>query len=226
MTSDQPTPLSFLSLIPADHVFALYKDGQTWISAKGNYHEITSGIAFHRVPWVGGYKFELRGWVGPLTGHDKPYEVETPFDIQWPNSIAPSGKVVIADGNHPNGREIEVEALGLDLPKPDGTATVGVPPQQIAGTGETIFTTEGKPFSIRQTVADLKLGHSIHANFNTEYLRLDSAFLDGNDLVWTFEAIKLGKTQVVVVVASINPPFTYIVTWTVEILLLDSGKKS
>jgi hypothetical protein len=221
MTSSIEHPLSHFSLIPADSVFAFYdvQKRQIILSAKGTVHEITTGIAFYRVPWLGGYRFELKGWVGPILGpgHDRTYEVSTPFDIQWP-SINPSGKVTIVTFNHPEGELVQVEADGFNPPPPsDTTDTTAIKPQQLVATGESIFDTIGEPFSIRQGIDELGLGYSIHADFNHEYLKLDAAFIDGKDIVWTFEGLKLGTTEVVVVVANTNPPYTYIKPWRVII---------
>lgn len=222
MTSSIEHPLSHFSLIPADSVFAFYdvQKRQTILSAKGTVHEITTGIAFYRVPWLGGYKFELKGWVGPILGpgHDRTYEVSTPFDIQWPSVIDPSGKVIIVTANHPEGELVEVEADGLKPPPPsDTTNTAAIKPQQLVATGESIFAIIGEPFSIRQGIDELKLGHSIDAAFNLEYLKLIAARVEGKDIVWTFEGLKLGSTEVVVGVGNIHPPYVYIKPWRVII---------
>jgi len=219
---------SHLSLISAENVRAFYDENkhQTKLSADVTVYEITTGVAFTQDTIFGGYKFELKGWVGPMTGNDSTYPVSNSFDIQWPNSVAPGGKVTIVTRNHPEGQDIEVEAIGgLKIPILSDTNAAGQP-QQVAGPGEIIQTTEGTPFSIRQTIDDPRLGHNIDAAYNKEYLNLISASVKGKDIVWTFEAIKLGETQVVVSVGNLNPPFVYISPYHVHIGVLDSGNKS
>jgi hypothetical protein len=224
MTSSQEHPLSHFSLIPADSISVYYhvETQQMVLTAKGTVHEITKDIAFYRDCWLGGLKFELKGWVGPILGpgNDRNYEVSTSFDIPWPSRVAPSGNIIVITANHPEGELIEVVTetlLSKRSPLSVPAATAATEPQNFVAPGESIFVPVHGRFAIRQAVDELKLGHSIDATFHAAYLKLVKARFEGKDIVWTFEALSGGETEVVVGVGNINPPYVYIKTWQVTI---------
>src|ERR1700722_2396171 len=105
--------MGFLAPVEADKVQAVYRSltKQLFLSAEGTVRPVTSRITFTPVePWVGGLKFILEGWTGPLIPpNSEPYRVDQPFDIQLPNSAFPSNTVEVVTLNHPEGLVVPIK---------------------------------------------------------------------------------------------------------------------
>jgi len=108
--------MGFLSLIPATDLAAVYNPFKRTltISARGTAQKYTSSIHFTRLPFPGGLKFELQGWVGPIAQSKQPYEVSDDITIQLPSRALPSGTVVIITSNWPEGKVVPIHWLGAD----------------------------------------------------------------------------------------------------------------
>jgi hypothetical protein len=74
--------MGFLQFIPAGKLSAIFTNGRLGLTAMGDAQQFTSGIEF--VPdtqLAGGLKYNLMGWVGPLTGKNQPYQHEQSFEV-------------------------------------------------------------------------------------------------------------------------------------------------
>jgi hypothetical protein len=201
--------MGFLGLIPANQVGALYevKTRQLLLSANGKVQEFTSGIAFHREPWLGGLKFALEGWTGPITSQTQEYKVEDSFSIQLPSPVTPSGTVIVVTANHPQGIIVPIRFTGL-VPPP---TTEGEPPQdrsasnvptsdltELVAADDQINVLFKVPFSIKADAKVPEFG-SVDIKFDPEFLVLQSASIQNTDIVWNFDSLKTGHTQVIVI---------------------------
>jgi hypothetical protein len=103
--------MGFLGLVPADQVTALYlvETHTLRLQAAGTVPVVTNGILFNRQVWMGGPKFALEGWTGPLTGETERYNVEFEFTIQLPDPALPSDSLIVVTANHPEGLEVPIQ---------------------------------------------------------------------------------------------------------------------
>jgi hypothetical protein len=117
--------MSFLGLVPADQVGALYilPERVLRLEASGTVPIVTTGITFDRQALPGGLKFVLEGWSGPLIGETEPYVVSQEFPITLPNPAIPSGKVIVVTANHPNGIAVPINSSGIIIPQKPGGPT-------------------------------------------------------------------------------------------------------
>ncbi len=60
--------MGFLGLAPADNLGATYDPAEQVLklSARGEAPNFTYGYDFKRITWLGGLKFELLAWSGPM----------------------------------------------------------------------------------------------------------------------------------------------------------------
>jgi hypothetical protein len=103
--------MGFLGLVPASQLAATYDPNVRALSlfAKGTTKKYTASIHFQRDPhWVGGLKFDLEGWIGPLGEGPKPYEREGNFAFGLPSKDYPSADVIIATANNPEGKVVPI----------------------------------------------------------------------------------------------------------------------
>ena len=110
--------MGFLGLVPADQVTAIYlvESHMLRLHASGTVPVVTSGIRFDRQPLLGGLKFALEGWTGPLTGETESYKAELEFSIQLPNPALPSDYLTVVTANHPKGLQVPIRFTGLIVP--------------------------------------------------------------------------------------------------------------
>ncbi|QKX59458.1 uncharacterized protein TRUGW13939_06592 [Talaromyces rugulosus] len=206
--------MGFLQIISADELSAVYhvNEGQLALNAEGETKEVTTGITFIRQPFPGGLKFNLEGWVGPLTGKTSTYKKTQGYDIAPP---IPK-EVVIVTANYPNGKLVPVEITpsGTRVPSAskDGDTNIVVPET------ETISARIGTPFKVKQSknIGSSQLG-DISINYNDQYVLLKNASIQGGDIVWTFDPVKTGVTEVVVFVMGTVQNFVLRIPYKVEI---------
>src|ERR1700761_737970 len=107
--------MGFLGTIPANKLAAAYDVSQKKLilSAEGVVIGATYGFHFDRDNFMGGLKYTLMAWTGPLTGKDQPYEFEEGFIIDLPDLHFNSGSVIIVISNHPEGVVVPIHYLGL-----------------------------------------------------------------------------------------------------------------
>lgn len=127
--------MGFFGLIPANELKARYNtvSKQLILIASGEAVCYTTSITFQRQQFLGGLKFALNGWVGPITGGEQPYNHVQSFSIELPNrEIFPSNTVVFVTANYPNGKVVDIDYF------------IGEPlPSDNSGTGSAIPTSNG-----------------------------------------------------------------------------------
>jgi hypothetical protein len=217
--------MGFLQPIPADDLSAVYhvNEGQLVLTAEGKVQDFTTGIEFIRQPFPCGLKFNLEGWVGPLDGKSSKYKKTQEYDISPP---VPK-EVVIVTANNPNGKQVPVEITPsgasvasvsqecLGDTKPSGTNTV-VPET------ETIAARIGTPFKVKQSknIGSSQLG-DISISFDNQFVSLKNASIQGGDIVWTFDPLKIGVTDVVVFVMGTVQNFVLRIPY--KVVIIDLG---
>lgn len=217
--------MGFLGIIPANKLAAFYdpKTQQLTLSAEGSVEEYTGGFRFRQVPWMGGFKFYLEAWSGPVTLGIQPYAFDQSFKV----SMVPFPKdVIIVDANHPNGVPVEIHFGGLKEPasnyvaaapsSSDGKAVqeLPAPPQ------DTINVLYKWPFEVQHAAEVPKMGY-INIDFDKRFLELESARMDNGQIVWKFNSLETGNTQIIISVNGGIAQYTYRVVKDVRIFVLD-----
>ncbi|KAG6367098.1 hypothetical protein INS49_001280 [Diaporthe citri] len=230
--------MGFLGLAPFTNAGAVYDPVQQvlTISAQGEAQKFTYGYFFKRVvPWVGGLRFELYAWTGPLSHGTEPFEVSQPFNIPNLQVGDPSNTIILVGSNHPSGEIIEIKWLGLkppvgngqSLPKRDKKLSTDTPqpPQTLdAETPARINTLYKEPFTISER-AYSGPGATLNMDFDPQFLMLTRAGIEGGDLVWTFNSLETGITQVVTYsTEGLGTPVIRKV-YTVKVFVLDSAAR-
>lgn len=215
--------MGFRGLISADGVAASYENRKLVLYAEGTVQEATYGIKFEQVPWVGGLKFTLEGWTGPLLGKDRHYKHKQAIDIQLPNRVYPSNTVIIVTANHLNGEVVPIHWLGLkeQPPKDDITSKDPTPSElQLLPSNDIQLNELFKlPFIIKQA-AGVPKGGSVHIKFDPTYLTLTGSGIQDADINWTFNSLQTGNTQVIVTVFGGIAKFVFEVVYNVRIFVL------
>ncbi|KAF6786386.1 hypothetical protein CSOJ01_15435 [Colletotrichum sojae] len=221
--SQQYGPLSHLQLIPADKIFAFYNNETNTLklSAQGEAVHITRDIHFKRIKTIGGLRFQLLGWVGPVTLGDSPYTADSYFNIELPSRVFPTGLVGIETANNKQW-VVEIESLlknGSQKPLSASLATGDaddsvelVPPQ------EPIIAELGKPFTIQQRDEFKGKGGTVNISFDKNFVALsDAGVVNSKQIEWTFDPIQTGNTEITVFVSQHEPPFSFRVPYEVTI---------
>lgn len=223
--------MGFLGPISADKLSATYdpQKHQLTLVAEGTVEQITYGISFERVEWVGGLKFNLEGWTGPLTGERAPYQKEQVVDIVLAKQVFSSDYVIIVTANSPQGQQIPIHWLGLD-PQPQqqppskedvaAQTPAATGPQTLSQSNKRIDVLLGNTFEIKQA-AEVPKGGSVKIKFDTNYVNLSNADIEDTNIDWTFKALHTGHTQVLVTVSGGIAQFVILITYDVYINALD-----
>jgi len=220
--------MGFLGLISAKKLAATYdvQAHQLILYAQGEVKEATYGIQFARVQMCGGLAYQLQGWTGPITGKVEPYTYDQRINIQLPNPVCPSNTVIIMDLDSPKGVVVHINFTGdfhpSNIPnKPTEAAksTNGV--QQMALPDIKINVLFKEPFEIQQSSQVPKFGE-VNVVFDTNYLQLQEAGIRDNSIVWTFNSLQTGYTQVRVIDSGGITPIVTIKDYDVRIFVLDS----
>ncbi|MCB2409695.1 hypothetical protein [Hymenobacter lucidus] len=239
--------MGFLGPIPADKLAASYNvHTQTLtLSAEGEARNYTTGIQFERQSWLGGYKFNLEGWTGPLADPEsyEHYTHEQAFQLQMPSRVAPSGSVIIATANHPSGVAVPVRFLGGFIPPAENEATekaTTAPAQAAAGAAPAAAPVEAPhaapqlmqpdnqkinvlfkmPFNIQEGDR-VPTGGTVTMKFDPSVLTLEKAGIQGTNIVWTLNSLKTGNTQVIVTVTGGIAQYVIQKIYDVRIFVLD-----
>jgi len=219
--------MGFLQPIPADDLSAVYhvNEGQLVLTAEGKIQDVTTGIEFIRQPYPGGLKFNLEGWVGPLDGKSSTYKKTQEYDIAPP---IPK-EVVIVTANYPNGKLVPVEitpsASGISVASAsrEGHSTAQpLDTNTVVPETETITARVGIPFKIKQSknIGSSQLG-DISISFDDQFVLLKNASIQGGDIVWTFDPLKIGVTDVVVFVMGTVQNFVLRIPY--KVVIFDLG---
>lgn len=195
--------MGFLGVIPASKLTAVYDiDTQTLtLAAEGTIMEATYGYRFERIPWLGGLKFRLQAWTGPLTGKKASYSFSQSFQV----SLFPFfGEVIIVDAGNPNGVLVKIRFIGpIDPPivGADGTEADTVAAsveKEILSPPEDVINVPYKAsFTIKRPAETPKFG-SIDLQFDPSFLELVTAGIDDGNIFWKFTSLQTGNTQVIV----------------------------
>jgi hypothetical protein len=219
--------MGFLGLVPADKLSAFYDTSTRKLSlyAKGNAIEFTSGITFYRDTYFGGLKFSLLGWTGPFTGKQQPYEHKQAFNVDLPQPHFNSKSVLIVTANHPEGIAVPIyysgiipPLAGLETsdainPAADAEVTTASPD---ASQLNVLFKI---PFNIVEGASVPKFG-SIDIKYDASYLEIITAGIEDGNIVWTFNSLQTGDTQIVVTIHGGIAQFVLAKTYDVKIFVL------
>jgi hypothetical protein len=200
--------MGFLGTIPAKKLAAFYDTSQQklFLYAEGVVKGATYGFNFHRDTFMGGLKFTLQAWTGPLTGKDQPYEYKQAFSINLPQPHFNSKSVLIVTANHPEGEAVTIYYSGLihgntGLELADGTknALADAPVNTASPDSTQLNVLFKMPFNIQENASVPKMG-SVDIEYDNTILQMVTAGVSDTNIVWTFNSLQTGDTQVIVTV--------------------------
>ncbi|KAL8883089.1 MAG: hypothetical protein Q9198_000012 [Flavoplaca austrocitrina] len=206
--------MGFLGLAPADELAATYAPGEQTLTlyARGQAPNFTYGFDFKRLTWLGGLKFELLAWSGPHASGSREYQHSQKFDIVNLKVVDPDGSVDIVTSNHPYGQSISVRWLGFEPNNAAVDPFVGSfskatkraasdSPQILDADVVTMNVLFKKPFTIKESTPSSTTG-SVQEQHSPFALTIENAGIEFDSLVWTFNSLETGQTQVVVNITS------------------------
>ncbi|MEM8906652.1 MAG: hypothetical protein AAGD05_02295 [Bacteroidota bacterium] len=215
--------MGFYNLLSASKLSAVYDslNKQLILSAEGTVKESTTGINFEQDRnFVGGLKFSLGGWTGPLTGETSPYKHVQKFNISLPSPVINSKSVIIADAENPNGKEVMIEYV-LDGAVPNvSSKRLATASTNTVGNHKHVTALYKQPFEIRQSVPTTT-GGNVNIQFDKTALDLVNAIYDNGEIVWTFNSLHTGNTQVVLTIGGGIATYVYQVVYDVSVIVLD-----
>jgi hypothetical protein len=220
--------MGFLGIISADKLEAFYEtDTQTLtLRARGTIIEATYGFEFVRRPWAGGLKFVLEAWSGPLTGKSKPYDFSQKFQL----SLSPWIKeVIIVDVGHSDGVPVPITFQGVVPGPPKSAQPPKSAPQapdaqeQTNSVQDLLNVLYKEPFTISEQAELPKMG-SVDLKFDPTFLTLQTAGISDGKIVWNFDSLQTGNTQVIVTVRGGIATFVKRVVYDVRIFVLPSSE--
>lgn len=227
--------MGFFGPISANRLGAVYDSTkrQLVLSAKGEVKDITTNIHFQRLPWLEGLKFRLVGWSGPLTGSTHPYNVNDRFDVDLLSGALDSKSVIVVDAKNLEGKVVEIDCVAgrrhghqfkelTEVSKLAQASRDDSEPKFLVGDTEKVNVLYKQAFKVKAP-ADAHLQSSLTVDFDPTFLSLQTAGIIGSNLVWTFNSLQLGSTQVIVTTSSINPPRISTQVYDVRVILLDSS---
>jgi hypothetical protein len=223
--------MGFLGSIPAANLRAAYNVNTKRLTlyAEGVVMGATYGFNFRRDSFMGGLKFSLMAWTGPLTGKEQPYDFKQAFYINMPLPHFNNKTVLIETSNYPDGKEVEIEYLGLIQPgsnltsAPDTEKAVDSAKDEAA-----VSLTQGtaklnvlfkEPFNIEASCRVPEQG-AVKIDYDDTILELVTAGIDDKNIVWTFNSLKTGDTQIVVTTYGGIAKFVASKTYDVRIFVL------
>jgi hypothetical protein len=226
--------MGFLGLIPAKKLAAAYNTVTKvlYLYAEGDAQNYTSGIHFAQNTWFGGAKFSIMGWVGPLGKGTTPYKYTQQFHINLEGHEGYPKELIIADSTHPNGQAVKINYLGVGAEPSfaNETGLVAGAPKLAgvnSGNNRQLTVLFKEPFDIRQ-LASVPQGGSIDLNFDSKFLTLQTAGIEspmnadrsGEEIVWNFNSLQTGNTQITVTVHGGIATYIMQITYDVRIIVL------
>ncbi|KAF8532916.1 hypothetical protein BDD12DRAFT_867840 [Trichophaea hybrida] len=234
--------MGFFGLEPADKLAASYEKATQTLTlyAEGTVPNFTSGITFNRAPWMGGLKFTLDGWTGPRGEGSRPYVHDQSFKFDLPSHAFPSGTVTIVTANHPNGKIVQIDwleqlqqSLSDDQPKPSPPSNKQLTPdlnpqplspgnteQHIISDPTHITALFKLPFEI-QASDEVPRHGEVDIIFDPQYLVMTTAGIKDKDIVWTFNSLQTGNTQVIVITTGGIATFIKREVYDINIVVLE-----
>jgi hypothetical protein len=207
--------MGFLSFIPATRLGATYEPNTKtlYLGAEGDAQNYTSGIAFqHDEQFVGGLKFKLMGWVGPIGKGTRHYQIDNAFkNLEGPK------QVIIEDAN--GTHTVPVRYLNADV--------VRSAQAQVADT-DTLRALFKMPFEVRWS-ASVLTGGSVDISYDDKLLVMESASVQnpsgrGAEIVWTFNSLQTGNSQIVITVSGGIAKFVMRHTIDVQVFVLAAAQ--
>jgi hypothetical protein len=223
--------MGFLGLIPADKVTASYDPEKQILTliAEGKVKKYTTGIHFVRdCHFVGGLKYDLEGWTGPIGKGWEPYVCEQEIHIHFPSVISSGKDIIIATANDSKGEVVTVRWLGYADGEPASIPSVTdlnltdkkipeQPPVTMTCPNE-MTVIYGVPFPIVSGAESNKY-YSCTVKFDSNYLTMINAANEEGLIIWTYMPITIGITQVVVTTTLPPPIVGSVQKWyTIEII--------
>ncbi|KAL8935864.1 MAG: hypothetical protein Q9216_005215 [Gyalolechia sp. 2 TL-2023] len=206
--------MGFLGLATADELAATYAPGEQTLTlyARGQAPNFTYGFHFKRLTWLGGLKFELLAWSGPLASGSRRYDHSQKFDIANLKVVDPDGSVDIVTSNHPYGQSIPVRWLGVEPNNAILDPFVGSfskPSKKAGADSPQIFDADivtmnvlfGQRFTIKESTPSSATGF-VQEQHSPFALTMENAGIEFDNLVWTFNSLETGQTQVVINITS------------------------
>ena len=209
--------MGFLGLAPADNLAATYNPAEQILKlfARGEAPNFTYGFEFKRLTWLGGLKFELLAWSGPHASGARKFDHSQSFNIANLKVVDPDGSVTIVTSNHQNGQDVPVQWLSFEpvnttlnpfrdsFPKSRNQSAMVGQPQTFDAEVVTINALFKEKFTIQESTHTSPSG-SVQVQYSPFALTLQSAAIEFKNLVWTFNSLETGRTQIVV---NISPGF-------------------
>jgi len=207
--------MGFRGLVPADHLAASYDPQKQLLTlyASGNVQKFTYGIVFQRdADFVGGLKFSLQGWTGPLTPGTEPYKWTQDVKIQLltPYYVVNPKQIIVVTADQPNGVVVPIEWLNSDNPPKDSTSaplsnsadladeksspSSAIEPVQPSKDLWVLFDMEFEVVDAHELSKDIRA----NVNYDQQFLVMKDAGTPNGKLTWIFNSLKTGNTQITV----------------------------
>lgn len=224
--------MGFLGTIPADKLSAFYDitKHKLILYAAGEVMGATYGFNFQQNTFMGGLKFTLQAWTGPLTGKQQKYEHQQAFQMLLPSPAFPSGNVIIVTANHPTGIEIPIRYSGIIPPTANAVLTEATAAEttDIEKNAVVADTTPGHTqlnvlFKTRFNIsanAHVPTNGSVTITYDAKYVQQIAASIYNNEIVWTFFASEMGDTEITVTTSGGIATYIMIKTYDVKIFVL------
>ena len=217
--------MGFYNLISASKLSAVYDsmNKQLILSAQGKVREFTSGISFQQDKnFVGGLKFDLGGWTGPITGKTTPYHHVQKFSISLPSPVVNSDYVTICDAEHPQGQQVKIQYILAGEKLGVSPKMLAAAPTSTVGNHKNITALYKTPFEIRQSVPTTT-GGSVNIKYDKSALEIINASYDNGDIVYTFNSLQTGNTQVVLTIGGGIATYVMQVVYDVRVIVLNEA---
>ncbi|OAP55690.1 hypothetical protein AYL99_09842 [Fonsecaea erecta] len=187
--------MTTLGTVSVDSLTAEYRAHTLVLTADG---KVTGDVSHPRFYSLrsSGLVFELEAWYGPPIPHPttRPYHVTASFNVQVPGDF-----VTIITANYPKGKQVPIVCEGQDDNGGQGTspaspAVTALGPVSV-GPIKNINAILNKPFQVPAHAIVPRLGE-VSIKFPADFLTLTDARIEDTNIVWFFDPVKLGSTQV------------------------------
>ena len=215
---------SMLELIPAKELTAQYDatKGELTLSAKGSAQRAVYNFMFKREPFEGSLKFTFYGWAGHA--NDKqPYTYSQAFRLPLPSPAYSSEHLTIVAANHPRGIKIPISFTGVGptLPLEERPQALLPTPSATLVPGSTLVNVLFQEFFQIKESTSVPRGGEVNVHFDANFLELNQAAVQDGDIVWTFNPLQTGNTQVIVTVLGGVSQYTLYKVYDVRIFMLN-----
>ncbi len=214
--------MGFYNLISASKLSAIYDGIQNnlILYAEGEVQNYTTGIAFNRDQhFVGGLKFDLGGWTGPLASppSSRHYSHSQRIDVPLPKTDT----VIIADAENPNGVPVKVMVItaGEQMPRMLANAETTAVTTPGAPGEKYINSLFGVPFEIKAD-AQVPQGGGVTIQYDNKFLELLTSSIQGNQIVWKFNSKQTGNSKVTVNTSGGIATFVMTTVYDVNVFVL------